>query len=334
MKMSWKTGTAIVSLVLIAVIAATAVRIYILKHAGPPEKIVIAIAALPLSAPVYVAQSKGYFAREGLEVTLRTYELGKDALEAVAGGDAHFATVAETPIMYAGLEGRKIYVVASIADSDRFAKIVARRDRGIAGPCDLRGKRIGASIGTNAEFFLFTYLVFNRIERDAVRVADVSPKKGISAVLNGSVDAVVTWRPYSTLLRERLGNSAAVLSGEGIYSAIWSVVCAQGFAERSPETIKKVLRALVRAQSFIMENPGASNRIVAGYLGSNGAALLGDINFDVRLGQTLLLALEDEARWAMRSGYTKKTRVPNYLNYMYTKGLDEVKADSDTVIHK
>ncbi|HEX8949808.1 MAG TPA: ABC transporter substrate-binding protein, partial [Dissulfurispiraceae bacterium] len=202
-----------------------------------------------------------------------------------------------------------------------------------AGPGDLRGKRIGASIGTNAEFFLFTYLVLNRIERSAVHVADVSPEKGIQSVLNGSIDAVVTWRPYSTLLREKLGNSAAVLSGEGVYTVIWSVVCAQGFAERSPDAIRKFLRALVRAQSFISEHSEAANRIVSGYLGKD-AALLRDINFDVRLGQTLLLALDDEARWAMRSGYTKKTRVPNYLNYMYTKGLDEVKADSDTVIHK
>ena len=47
------------------------------KPAGPKEKVTIGAASLILSAPLIIAQEKGYFSEEGLEVTFKFYPSGK-----------------------------------------------------------------------------------------------------------------------------------------------------------------------------------------------------------------------------------------------------------------
>ncbi len=106
-----------------------------------------------LSAPIYVAYDRGFFTREGLEVTLQSHLTGRDALASVVKGQAQFASSAETPVMFAGLQDEKIVIIASIGESTAHLKIVGRKDRGIAGPQDLRGKTVGLLLGAAPEYF-------------------------------------------------------------------------------------------------------------------------------------------------------------------------------------
>jgi len=50
-------------------------------------------------------------------------------------------------------------------------------------------------------------------------------------------------------------------------------------------------------------------------------------NFSLSLDQPLILAMEDEARWAIGNGLTDEKTVPNFLNYIYTDALKAVKPE-------
>ncbi len=50
------------------------------------------------------------------------------------------------------------------------------------------------------------------------------------------------------------------------------------------------------------------------------------------LDQTILMSLEDEARWAMREGLTDKKEIPNYLDFIYVDALEQVKPETVTII--
>lgn len=302
------------------------------EKAGQPEKVTIAVSVESLSAPLYVAYEKGFFEQQGLQVVFTPYRTGRDALAALIGGNAQFCTVAETPVMFAGLKGEKIAVVATIADSDNHVKITARKDRGIAGPQDLAGKTVGLRKGTSAEYFLHSYLTFHRIAQDRVRTVDMGPEEMAEALVKGTIDAAVAWAPFTTEQQNKLGINGISLENQYVYKILWNIVAGQDFAVTHPETVQKLLRALLQAQHYLKENPEDAQKIVDGHIGKGTA--LGDINFDIRLSQTLILSLEQEARWAIGRGLADNRKMPNYLRLLYPEGLKAVAPESVLVVDK
>jgi NitT/TauT family transport system substrate-binding protein len=54
--------------------------------------------------------------------------------------------------------------------------------------------------------------------------------------------------------------------------------------------------------------------------------------FSLSLDQSLILAMEDEARWMIKNKLTKENQVPNFMNYLYLDGLKAVKPEAVNII--
>ena len=300
-----------------------------------PQKITIAYSTIPHTALFQVAFEKGFFSVEGLEVTPQPHSFGKLALNAVLEGKADMATQADTPIMFAVTAGKKIYAVAEIAISKRSLAIIARKDRGITSPLDLRDKTVGASLGTTGEFFMDSFLVTHRIGRNEVKIVDMKPDEMLDALLKGRVDAVSTWIPNIQYVLKGLGDKGIAFYDEAIFQELMCLAASQEFAKQHPETIKKVLRAFIRAETFIKDNPEESKRLVAEFIKMDQHLLdtiWDSFDFRVTLDQTLLMSLEDQTRWAMKNRLTEVSTMPNYLNYIDLEGLSAVKPEAVKII--
>jgi ABC-type nitrate/sulfonate/bicarbonate transport system substrate-binding protein len=291
------------------------------------EKITLAVTPWPGSAPFYIAHEKGYFRDEGLDVTLHSYISGQLGLAAVLSGKADFATAGETPIARAALDGKPIAVLATVCEIHRAILIIARKDRGISTADDLRGKNIGLAAGTTAEFFLHIYLTTSYIDPKDVRIVNIAPEKVVDALLNGEVDAVSTWAPYTTVLRDKLGTNALVLDEPGIYTMTWNIAATQDFVKNNSQRIRKFLRAILRANRFITEQPAETRVITSKNIGTD-RPLFGrewkDYKFTVVLAQSLILNLEDQARWMIEREAGSGQRPPNFMDFIYTDGLKAV----------
>jgi NitT/TauT family transport system substrate-binding protein len=301
----------------------------------PVEKITVAIGTGPVTSLIHIAFVKGYFENEGLDLVIQQHQSGKSAFNAVVEGEVDLATAAETPIMLTVMRGEKIYILATISSTEKNKMIVARKDKGISIPNDLKGKKIGVPVGTNAEFFMDSFLIMHGISRDEVEVINVESNAIVDTLTSGEVDAVSTWNPNISILQKELGDNGVTFSGEGIYRETFNIAAKQDFANENPETINKVLRALIKAEEFIEENPDEASEIVAGRIGMDKAALnelWGLYNFKVTLDQSLLVTLEAEARWAIENKLTEATEIPNYLDYIYMDALEEVKPEAVGII--
>jgi sulfonate transport system substrate-binding protein len=298
------------------------------KPKGPPEKITIAYASPPSTTLADIAMALGYFRMEGLEVTPVFRSSGKAALEEVLEGKADAATVAETPVMFAIMKGQKVSIIASIQTSNTNNVIIARKDRGIVTPHDLKGKRIGVPTGTAAEFFLDAFLTARDISGREVTVVNLKPDKTPAALANGDVDAVSAWSPYLGQTQDELGDKAITFYDEDIYTQFFNVVVTQEYAHQNPSRVRKILRALIRAEEFVLRNQADTPRIAAEFRKID-RTLLKDMwkgsTYRVSLDQTLLLALEDESAWASKSSPSGRRAIPNYLGYFYLDGLASVK---------
>lgn len=300
------------------------------------EKIAILDGSSINSAPLYVALHNGYFRQEGVEVTCRLFQSGKAALDAVRKGEGDLATVADIPIMFAVMEGASVSVVATLSEAFRESALVARKDRGIRSERDLQGKKIGVTPGTVSDFFLEGFLILNRIPREQVKAVFLPPERIPGALEKGEIDAAVTWNPYVSRLQEKLGANLTIYYGKGIYRMLWNLVGLQDKVAGKPETICKILRALVSGVAFIREKPNEAGRIVAGFLGLSQTQVMEawiNYHFQVTLAPQLLMNLENQARWVIRNGTVSRRPVPNFLNHFYFEGLHKVDPAVVTIPH-
>ena len=91
-------------------------------------------------AGYYAAIEKGFYADEGLAVSFREFEPGKDRIAPVLEGKAQYG-VGDPALLHLRLQGRPVVVLAQIFQHSPEVLIV-RRDSGIFEPLDSVGKRI------------------------------------------------------------------------------------------------------------------------------------------------------------------------------------------------
>jgi NitT/TauT family transport system substrate-binding protein len=305
------------------------------KPAVSPEKITIAYSTATDAALAVVALVQGDYHHEGLEVTPHLYPYGKLALKDVLEGNADVATVAETPVMFEIMKGEKLSVIATIQTSSKDNAIVARKDRGIHSEGDLRGKRLAVTLGTTADFYLDVYLAAHGISRKELVVVDLKPEALPAALADGTVDAISTFNPYVSHAQNRLGDRGVTFLDEDLYTWSFNMVAKQEFILKNPEKVKKMLRALISAEEFAIKNPEKAQKNVADFSRLDMSLvqkLWANTEFQVVLDQSLVLAMEDESRWAIKGGLTRKTQVPNYLEHIYFDGLTSVKPDAVRIL--
>ena len=102
------------------------------------------------SFPVFVAIGEGYFAEEGLEVTVEAINGSGAVLQALSAGQAHFGRPGPGPVIAARSRGVDAVFIYNVAARSNFG-IVVREDSDIQSPEELRGKVIGTGTADGAE---------------------------------------------------------------------------------------------------------------------------------------------------------------------------------------
>src|SRR3990172_7478040 len=305
------------------------------KNAVPAVKLVIGTPWIPSSGNVLLAKQLGFFRDEGLDVSLQPYPSGQLAFADLLNGKSDLAIVGGTPLAFESLRGARFYVLATTYESDDSRKMIGRRDRGIAKPQDLAGKKLGTGFTTTSEFVQDSILALHEVDPKSIIRVNLAPAKTVDALLAGEVDAVTIWAPQSLELIKRLGNAAVVFSDKTLYTTTLNLVARDDLVKQHPEVLRSVLAALVRANAFARSDSARAVREVAQALGLDEAVVKADWNplkFTVALNQSLIIFLEDQARWAIRRRLVEATEVPNFLNWIHADALAAIKPDAVSVI--
>lgn len=311
---------------------------------GQPTPIRFSTVPFIGEAPSYVAYEMGFFREEGLAIKLKFNPGGWMSLKDLFEGKADIATVAELPIVYSALDKKKytefergdFCIVGDMIYSQQdVQQIIARKDRGISSPLDLKGKKIGVFKGTTLDYFMDIFFKENGIQYSDIEIVDMNVFKLTDAIVNGDLDAIFTWQPHAYRARKRLGENAIVLHSKFKYSTAWLIVVMKSFAEKNPQVLEKFLKAIVKAEKFIKENPEQAKIIHAKLSKTDQETtnVLWDVvDFDLSLGEGLLITMEGEARWLIRKGVYGEIKVPDFLDYLYFDAMKKVKPQGIQII--
>jgi ABC-type nitrate/sulfonate/bicarbonate transport system substrate-binding protein len=304
---------------------------------GPIEPMTVAYSPFESVTLFWVAEDQHFFSQNGVNVTSHRYDTGVGALNGVLSGEADIAVgTNEFPLTVRALNNERIRTIGSISKSE-FIYLVGRADHGIKNVSDLNGKTIGTTFGTIAHFYLGRFLVLNGINIRDVNLVDLkTPAEWVAAVVNGSIDAVATAQPYANSAKEGLGDNAVVWSIQNDQPLYTQAISTDEWIAGHPELCNRFLRALYQAEAFVVNHPVEAKAIVKNQMHFSDAYVENvwhQNQFSLSLDQSLILAMEDEARWLIYNKLTNVMTVPNFLNYIYLDGLKTVKPESVNIIY-
>jgi NitT/TauT family transport system substrate-binding protein len=243
-------------------------------------------------------------------------------------------TAAQTPVIDGSFTRDDYAIVAGMVYSDTDIKLLARRDRGIAAPKDLKGKTIGITSGSSGHVFLGLFLAHHQLQLSDVKTADLEATRLAQALAEAQVDAIATWEPYIHAASKDLGDRAVLLPSRAIYREDFYFVARKPFIAEHSQALQRFLKAIDNAQRFIRNNRSKSIDIVQRRLNVDRQALdatWGEYVFGLFLDQSILVSLEDEARWAIDNRLTTAARVPNYLSFIHVEALQAVKPEAVSI---
>jgi NitT/TauT family transport system substrate-binding protein len=169
------------------------------------------------------------------------------------------------------------------------------------------------------------------VTRGGIVPVPLKPDAMEGALLGGKVDAVCTWNYPLAQIRRRLGANATMILDREIYTETYNLAAQQAFARQRPETVRRCLRALVKAEGFVAKHPKEAQALMASASGMDPEVVRevwDTFRYKLQLDETLPLTLEDETRWAMKNKLTNQTVMPNYLDSISSEGLLAVKPES------
>ncbi len=306
------------------------------KYVGPIKKITFGSSTTHKIGAVFVAKGMGYFKEEGIDLEIKKFGSGKTSFEAMLKGDIDIAAVADTPIVIESFNSKDFNIIAGMYTS-YDDKVIARKDKGINSVADLKGKKVGLTKGTNAQFVLDLLLIYNQIPSSEVEVVDIKPMDLVPALKNGDVDAISAWEPIPFEAEQVLQGKTIKFLNEEFYRKIFYFALKKDFARDNPGVVKRFIKTIDRANTFLRENEDQSQTIVAEALNIDKEAVVRgwkEGKFTLFLDQALIVSIEDQARWAIKNKLTDATKVPNYLDYIYFDALEAVKPKSMTIIRE
>jgi NitT/TauT family transport system substrate-binding protein len=300
------------------------------------ESIVVAFAPFESTALLWVAVDQQFFSRNGLDITLYQYDTGVGSLDGMLNGEADLAVGPnEFPLVGRALQKTGIRTIGSIAQSE-FIYLVGRKDRGIQQVADLKGKRVGTTFRTIAHFFLGRFLALNGLKMDDITLVELkTPEEWVDAVVNGDVDVVVTAQPYANAAKERLGANAIVWSAQSSQQLQTQVISTNEWITEHPELVIRFLKSLALAEEYAIHHPVEAKAIVQKQLDLNAAymdTVWSQNEFYLSLDQSLILAMEDEARWMIENNLTTEMQMPDFVEYIYVDGLKAIRPEAVNII--
>src|SRR5580700_7391109 len=223
-------------------------------HADELLKAKVGVLRLSSSAPVFIAQDKGYFRDAGLDIDLKFFDAAQPIAVATTSGDIDFGITAFTAGLY-NLAGKGTLKVIGGMSREKagypligyFASNKAYA-AGLKAPKDLAGKRVAVTqVGSSFHYSLGILADKYGFKVSDVRIVPLQSLSNAAAALQGeTVDAALL--PVSTA-RKLMDDGGAKLLGWVGDETPWQL----GAVFASPKTltnktlVTKLLAALDRA---------------------------------------------------------------------------------------
>src|SRR5690349_23146701 len=297
-------------------------------RAEEPLKAKIGVLRLSSSAPVFIAQDKGYFRDAGLDIELKFFDAAQPIAVATTSGDVDFGITAFTAGLYnlAGKGTLKVIggmsrekagypLIGYFASNNAYAA-------GLKSPKDLAGRRIAVTqVGSSFHYSIGLLADKYGFKLSDVKIVPLQSLSNAAAALKGeTVDAALL--PVSTA-RKLMDDGGAKLLGWVGDETPWQL----GAVFASPKTLAnkalaiKLLTALARADreyhdvilSTVKDGKAVINdktkpllEIIAKYTNLSLEQVVGNCAYIDPDGKLDVKNVDNQIKWLQEQGFVDR----------------------------
>jgi len=227
----------------------------------PPEPITMKVGLnlWPGYYPLFVAQGKDLYAPHHLQIEQKIYgDIGEVVQDLQTHKlDVGFVTISDALTLDSRNPG-SFKVVLGTDYSNGSDMVIARSD--IKNITDLRGKRVGLSLGTFGELFVRKMLESQKMTMDDIRLVNTNASE-IPDAIPALIDAGQTFEPYAS---QGLAKEYHVLFSSadtpGLIPGV--VVFRNSFVQEHPEAVRTFIKVWFEAQEYWQAHPTESNELI------------------------------------------------------------------------
>jgi NitT/TauT family transport system substrate-binding protein len=218
-------------------------------------------------AMFFVAKKKGYFAKQGIDVTAIQRGTGSpNAMRLVGNGNAEFGFGDLPTLAVARSQGVPVVALAAVNQHSPLGMLSLKSKHPLSKPQDLKGLTIGVQPSGSTYVFLKAFLTVNGMSMDDIKQATVNPPYE-NYLLLGRVDAVPGYIDAEVPeLEAKAGGpgSLSILQGSDFGYKVYGsgLFASEKVIAEKEDVVQRFVNAYMQAFADVIQNPEEAADII------------------------------------------------------------------------
>jgi NitT/TauT family transport system substrate-binding protein len=273
-------------------------------------------------SPFYVAQAKGFYADEGLDVALE-YGFENDFVTLTATNERQFAVASGDQVILA--RAQELPIVYVMKWYERFpVGIVALTETGINAPEDLEGKSVGIPGLFGASYVAWRGLIYaTGLDESTITVEEIGFAQA-EAISQHQVDAAVVYIANEPVQLSKLGQDVNVIEVSDYINLVSNgLVTNETVIKENPDLVQRMVRGTLRGLAYTIANPDEAFEIARQFVP--------EITDDDASTQRAVLDASIELWRSEQPGMSNPQAWTDSAKFMVETGLIESPVEVDTL---
>lgn len=228
---------------------------------APPKVVTIAINPWPGYEFLYLAETKGYLQTTELKIKLVQLSSLSDVKRAYATGRVEGMTSTLIEAVQAQFLGQPLEIVL-IPDYSNGGDVILA-STSINDVSALKGKTVGCEVSSLGIYMLQRALQSHGMSIEDVNVLNVEQLQGEQSMLNGTIDAFVSYPPVSVEISKYPQFHSIFSSADIPSEVIDSIAISKTALAQHPELVKLIHQAWDRVLRDVAQDPQSAYAIMA-----------------------------------------------------------------------
>jgi len=227
--------------------------------------------------PWYIAQEKGYFKKNGIDVNITNFANDSQRESAFVSGHTDVSNMPTHAMLLFGSKDVGAKIVLLLDQSTKADAVIAGDD--IETIKDLKGKSVAYEEGTTSDILLHYALAQNGMSMDDIKAVPMNASDAGNAVIAGRVDAAVTYEPYiSAALDQDPDMNLIYTAGENPGLVSDGLMASDSMINDKPGQVLALVKSWNDAVDFYNQNTDEAQAIITKAVGAKPGSL--DTSFD------------------------------------------------------